>query len=94
MLRRRAPWRSGRPARVHSLGSDLISNPRECLLRVPCGVWVGACEGTYWDLIREDGTLNLCAPYAGTMVMRSEIFSIAAHRKTYSIYIRATGKIQ
>jgi len=56
---------------------------------------VGACEGTYWDLIREGGTLNgLCAPYAGTMVMRSEIFSIAAHRKTYSIYIRATGKIQ
>jgi len=61
----------------------------------PRGVWVGACEGTYWDLIREGGTLNgLCAPYAGTMVMRSEIFSIAAHRKTYSIYIRATGKIQ
>jgi len=58
-------------------------------------VWVSACEGTYWDLIREGGTLNgLCTPYAGTMVMRSEIFSIAAHRKTYSIYIRATGKIQ
>lgn len=72
MLRRRALWRSGKPARVRNLS-----------------------EGMYWDLIREGGTLNgLCAPYAGTMVMRSEIFSIAAHRKTYSIYIRATGKIQ